>query len=106
MREPWNALEKRAEAGVVSSSCSVARAADGLRWIGGQTSVWGDPTRGRNTLHCIMVVELSGGIHCTANQPALVTTGHSTLSSSPRWASGRFWPKTIRVQCWSHLSSP
>ena len=62
MREPWNALEKRAEAGVVSSSCSVARAADGLRWIGGQTSVWGDSTRGRNTLHCILVVELSGGI--------------------------------------------
>ena len=43
MREPWNALEKRAEAGVVSSSCSVARAADGLRWIGGQTwAVLGD----------------------------------------------------------------
>ena len=63
--------EKRAEASVVSSSCSsVARAADGLRWIGGQTrSVAGHSWAEYIPMHCHTLPLLLGGIHCTAYQP-------------------------------------
>ena len=86
----WNA----GEAGVVSSSCSsVARAADGLRWIGGQTrSVVGG-------IHCHTLPYIAIAIAIHLNTLPHIADGLRWIGGQTRSVAGHSWAKYISKHC-------